>query len=170
MFTLHKKNGTIWENKLLNVRCVFWFSVYLLAEIFCILRKIQRYIIKNMLRSSRKVPTILVRFSWNLNFSLQVSGKYSNIKFHENPSSRSRVVPRGHSDTTNPIEVLKRLLKRMTEPCVVYQIICRPLKVEFRVQSQPIPCGNCGGQSGSRRIFSPNTSVFPCHYRFINIP
>jgi len=33
-----------------------------------------------------------------LEFSLQVFEKYSNIKFHENPSSESRVVPRGQTD------------------------------------------------------------------------
>jgi len=30
-----------------------------------------------------------------LDFSWQIFQKYSNIKFHENPSSGSRVVPRG---------------------------------------------------------------------------
>jgi len=31
-------------------------------------------------------------------FSGQIFGKYSNIKFHENPSSGSRDVPRGHEN------------------------------------------------------------------------
>jgi hypothetical protein len=30
-------------------------------------------------------------------FSLQIFEKYSNIKFHKNPSSGSRVVPRGRT-------------------------------------------------------------------------
>jgi tRNA U38,U39,U40 pseudouridine synthase TruA len=33
-----------------------------------------------------------------LEFSRQILGKYSNIKFHENPSSGSRVVPCGRTD------------------------------------------------------------------------
>jgi len=33
-----------------------------------------------------------------LEFSGQIFEKYSNIKFHENLSIGSRVVPRGHSD------------------------------------------------------------------------
>jgi len=33
-----------------------------------------------------------------LEFSRQIFGKYSNIKFHENPSSESRVVPCGRAD------------------------------------------------------------------------
>jgi len=44
-----------------------------------------------------------------LEFSLQIFEKYSNIKFHENPSSGSRVVARGlasertdrHEETEN---------------------------------------------------------------------
>jgi hypothetical protein len=34
-----------------------------------------------------------------LKFSRQIFEKYSNIKFHENPSSGCRVVPRGQTDT-----------------------------------------------------------------------
>jgi hypothetical protein len=33
-----------------------------------------------------------------LEFSEQIFEKYSNIKFHENPSRRSRVVPGGQTD------------------------------------------------------------------------
>jgi hypothetical protein len=36
-----------------------------------------------------------------LEFSLQVFGKSSNIKFHENPSIGSRVVPCGQADRHN---------------------------------------------------------------------
>jgi hypothetical protein len=35
-----------------------------------------------------------------LEFPRQILEKYSNIKFHENPSSRSRVVPCGRTDMT----------------------------------------------------------------------
>jgi hypothetical protein len=34
----------------------------------------------------------------NLEFSRYIVEKYSNIKFHENPCSGSRVVPRGQTD------------------------------------------------------------------------
>ena len=39
----------------------------------------------------------------NLEFSQQIFEKYSNIKFHENPSSGSRVVPCGQTDMTKLI-------------------------------------------------------------------
>ena len=41
---------------------------------------------------------MFVRFLKKLEFSRQIFEKYSNIKFHKNPSSGSRVVPRGQTD------------------------------------------------------------------------
>jgi len=61
-------NGTIFRKKLSDMKCVLWFSIQLLSEKFLILRRIQRDIIINVHRPSCKVPVILVRFSWNLNF------------------------------------------------------------------------------------------------------
>jgi len=75
---------------------------------------------------------------------------------------------------TNPIVTFRSFAKASTkdemELSVAQEIICRLLKAEFRVQFQAIPCGICGGQSGVGIIFSPNASVLPCHYHFINVP
>jgi hypothetical protein len=53
----------------------------------------------NVLKFSRKVPALLVRFQCKLNFSSQMLQKYSNIQFHENQSSESRVDPCGQRNT-----------------------------------------------------------------------
>jgi hypothetical protein len=55
-------NGTGFWNKLLNIKCVFWFFLQLLSEIFLILSRIQREdITPNVHWSLRKVPVIFVR-------------------------------------------------------------------------------------------------------------
>jgi hypothetical protein len=56
-------NGTIFEKKLLNTKCVFWFSVQRLFETFFIPRRIERDMINSVYPSSCKVPVIVfVRF------------------------------------------------------------------------------------------------------------
>jgi hypothetical protein len=60
-FSHYLINGTIFEKKLLNIKCVFWFSLKLLSETFFILRRIERDMIINVYRSSCKVPAIVVR-------------------------------------------------------------------------------------------------------------
>jgi len=48
--------------KFLDIKCVFFFSVQLLPEIFVIVRGIEQDIIMNGQKSSCEVPFILVRF------------------------------------------------------------------------------------------------------------
>ena len=56
-------NSTIFGKKeLLNIKCVFWFSLQLLLETFLILRQIQLHIVINVEASPWKVPVILVGF------------------------------------------------------------------------------------------------------------
>jgi hypothetical protein len=56
-------NGTIFGKMLLNIKCVFWFSLQLLSETFLILIRIQRDIIINVRRSSCKAPLFLSDFN-----------------------------------------------------------------------------------------------------------
>jgi hypothetical protein len=56
-------NDTIFRH-LWNVH-LFWFSLQFLSETF---RRIQWDDVINLRRTSHKVPIILVRFEWNLNF------------------------------------------------------------------------------------------------------
>ena len=59
----------------------------------CILRITGRGTTKNVYWTSYKVAHIIVRFKMDFKSSRQIFEKYWNIKFHENTSSGSRVVP-----------------------------------------------------------------------------
>jgi hypothetical protein len=82
-------NGMI---MLLSIKCVFWFSLQLVSDTFPIQRrtgwgKLEMYIVLHV-----KYPLLLSNFNetWILSAEFK---KCSNIKFHENPSSGSLVVP-----------------------------------------------------------------------------
>ena len=99
------KRQNFWK-KLLNTKCVVWFSLQILSETFLILRRNERCMIKKMY-IGRHLKYLLflsdVDESW---IFPTISKKYWSIKFHENPSSGSRVVPwrrrKRHTDMTPP--------------------------------------------------------------------
>jgi len=66
-----------------------------------------------------KVP-VITTFYWILNFlnGFKKKKKYSNVKFHENPSSRSRVVPCGRTDRPTDRQT------DMTKPIVAFRNFC----------------------------------------------
>ena len=55
-------NGLIFEKKLLNIKCVFRFSVQFLSQTLLILRRTERDMIKNVYWYLCEVLVILVRF------------------------------------------------------------------------------------------------------------
>ena len=75
--TLSHRRHDFRKKKLLNIKCVFWFSLQLLSETFLILRRTERDMIKSH-RSSCEVPIIRVRRLWNLSF-FDRSSNYTQI-------------------------------------------------------------------------------------------
>ena len=62
-------SGTIFgEKKYIKHQNVLWFFLQLLLEVFLILRRTERDVIKNVCSSSCKISVIVVIFEWNLNF------------------------------------------------------------------------------------------------------
>ena len=87
-------NGTIFPpKKLLSPKCVFSFRLQFSPQIFLILWRTVWDMMKNIYWSSCTVPFVLVRYILKTEFSRKIFEKNSNIKFHENSSSKGRVVP-----------------------------------------------------------------------------
>jgi hypothetical protein len=84
----HKRHD--FRKRLLNTKYVFWFSLPYLSESFCHSKKNSARYCHKCKKASYKVPVILITLF------RQIFEKFSNTKFHENPSSGSRV-PCGRS-------------------------------------------------------------------------
>jgi hypothetical protein len=101
-------NGKIFGKTLLNMKCVFWFFLQFCLNISHPKKTSARYCHKcTYIGLHKKYPLFL----YDLNFLDSFSKKYSNVKFHENPSGGSRVVPRGETDVTKLILAFHSIAK-----------------------------------------------------------
>jgi hypothetical protein len=77
---------------------------------------------------------------------------FMELKFHCNAHMTS-------SQTPIPSQVNPLHCRAMAQA-----VSRRPPTAEARFRSRLIPCGICGGQSGTGTGFSPSTSVFSCQF------
>ena len=82
---------------------MFWCSLPILSEKFLILRQTEWDMIKKCILVFMYSARCSCKILMNLEFSRQISKKYTNIKFHENPSSGTWVVPCGRTNRLKPI-------------------------------------------------------------------
>ena len=80
------------RKNVLNIKCVFWFSVRLLSKILLILRRIQEDIIINVHKSSCKVPLFLSHFNENWIFLTHIPKNPQISDFMKNLSTGSQAV------------------------------------------------------------------------------
>ena len=93
-------NGTIFGGEGGSIQHeMCWFSLQLLYENFLIISRTERDMIKNVYWSSCDVNRYSCPILMTLEFSRRIF-ENNYIKFHENPSSVSRVVSCGRTDTT----------------------------------------------------------------------
>ena len=91
----HDLRKNVTEYKL----CVSIFSTTFIWNISHSKKECARYDKKNVHRSLRKVAVYSCQILMKIEFSRQIFKKSSNLEFHENPSSGSRVVAWGRTDS-----------------------------------------------------------------------
>jgi len=91
----HKRHD--FSKKYILIKCVCWLPLQCLSETFIILKRNERDVVIYVHRSSCKVDFHSCYVLMKLEFSWQIFEKFSNMKFHENPFSGSRVVPCGRT-------------------------------------------------------------------------
>ena len=108
-FALSHK-GTIFEGKLLNIKCMFWFSLQLLSETCLILRRTERDMIEKIYNGLRvKYPIFLSDYNATRIFSTAFRKKkkvkyqmsWKSVQVEPSCSMRTQGRTDGH-ETKNP--------------------------------------------------------------------
>ena len=104
---------------------MFQFSLQILSEISLIRRRIQQDSIINVHTYRCGVSAILYpcQILMKFGFPRQIFDKYSNIKFHENPSIGSRVVPCGQTDTQTDGHIDRRTHRQTDRRTYIRKLI-----------------------------------------------
>ena len=111
----HKRHYFRGKKKLLNVRCVFSFSLQFLSQTFLILRRTERH--RSKMYNSLHVKCTLFLSDFNETWIFIADfWKCSIIKFHETPSSGNRVFPWGQTDTIKLTVAFRNFANAPTAP------------------------------------------------------
>jgi len=98
-FHIISQTARVFEKTKSNTKFVFWFYLQLLSETFLILGRTERDMIKKMSTCLHvRYPLFLTDFNESWIFMADIRKKNPNMKFHQNSSSGSRVVPRERAD------------------------------------------------------------------------
>ena len=150
-------NGTFFENKLLNTKCVFWFSLQFLSETFLILRRSQIDITQKLTQVFMQSAPYTCHALAQLEVSWQMFGKSSYIKSNGNPPSGSRlVVPCKQTGRTKSKVAFRNFVTASKNQLVL--IVTTSLKWLTLYSSTRFPafsnlCVLCGSQN-KQRLFS----------------
>jgi hypothetical protein len=113
-FPRYLTNGMIFWKILLKIMCVF--SLQLLSETFFIIRRIERDI-TDLHRSLKKHALFLSDFNGTRIFPTFFFEKFSNIKFHENPSTGIRVYFTRKNGRANMVQLIVAFPSFTNVPC-----------------------------------------------------
>ena len=106
-------NGTILEKKVTEHKmCLLIFSSSFVWNVSHSKKTWARYDKKSKLGLHVKCPLLLSDFNETRIFSTDFPKNSTNIKFHENPSSGSQVVPCGRTDMTKPVVGCRKFCER----------------------------------------------------------
>jgi len=91
-----------------------------------------------------------------LEFSQQILEKYSNIKFHENPSSQSQAVPRGRRDKWRDVTELTFTFRNFADTLENYEKPVRKINIMgmSHIKARALP-------------LDPTCSIERCHNKLL---
>jgi hypothetical protein len=123
---------------------VFWFYLQILSKIFLIPKRI-RDIFINVKRSSCKELVILVRFLLKLWILSTKVWRNLSIKFHQTPSSGSRVDPRERTDMTKPTVAFRKFVNA-PKNSLQHKYTARATSCEVTIHYTTLHCSYIGPQ------------------------